>query len=373
MLSVLDMQIAAFEVANPEIRVEVVRAPRDPAQRRKWVTTHLDEGDTSIDIYVLDATWPADLAAHGGLISLESRLATKEFRPDVFLEGTLEANSVDGQLVALPWTADTALLYYRRDLLERNGHAPPASWEELQRISLKIKADESMRHGYVWQGAPSEDLTCSTLEHIWSRYPEQLEMTGDALRNGTQTRAALAEMSELVESGASPKDTATYHRWTAQTDFMNGEAVFLRDWHNAWENLNSGESRVVGQTGLAPLPAGCLGGQSLGLSAHSLHPEEAVRFMAFLTDYEQQAELATSGGLLPSVEAVYDDQDVLAAVPILRAFRAAFSAAEPRPSMAGYHEISTVVYSEVNRMLAGQQDVDTTAGSIKQAIDLLVR
>jgi trehalose/maltose transport system substrate-binding protein len=263
--------------------------------------------------------------------------------------------------------------------LERNGHAPPTSWEELQRISLNIKAAETMPHGFVWQGAPSEDLTCSTLEHIWSRYPEPfgsvsgLDATVDPVTSGTQTREALVQMSELVESGASPKDTATYDRWTAQTAFMNGEAVFLRDWYSAWGNLNSGASRVAGQTALAPLPAGCLGGQSLGLSAHSLHPEKALRFMAFLTDHEQQAELATSGGLLPSLEAVYDDQDVLAAVPILGAVRAAFSAAEPRPSMAGYDEISTVVYSEVNRMLAGQQEVEATAGKIEQAIDSLAR
>jgi multiple sugar transport system substrate-binding protein len=372
-LAALDEQIAGFEAENPGIRVEVVRAPRDPAQRRKWIETGLGEGDTSIDIYVLDATWPSDLAAEGELIALDQRLAAQGIRLGAFLPGTLQANSLDGHLMALPWTADSGLLFYRRDLLDRFGYGPPATWEELQRLSLEIKAGERIPNGFVWQGAADEDLTCNTLEHVWSRGIAQPNAPGGGLVDSTETREALGQMRELVDSGASPQDVAAYDRWAAQTAFRNGEAIFLRDWYAAWESLNDVESPVAGQIGLAPLPAGCLGGQSLGLSIYSLHPDKAIQFMTFLTGYDQQVQLATSAGLLPSLKAVYDDEATLATLPILEVVRAALAVAEPRPSVVGYALFSEVVYTEVHKMLAGQQDIGTTAENMKRGIDPLVR
>jgi hypothetical protein len=64
---------------------------------------------------------------------------------------------------------------------------------------------------------------------------------------------------------------------------------------------------------------------------------------------------------------------VLDASPILKVVREAFSTIEPRPSVPGYSQMSAVVYTEVNRMLAGQQDIRTTAENIERGIEPLLR
>ena len=60
-LAALDALIARYEAIHSEVRVEVVRAPKDSIQRRAWIRERLDDEDTSLDIYLLDATLPRTL------------------------------------------------------------------------------------------------------------------------------------------------------------------------------------------------------------------------------------------------------------------------------------------------------------------------
>jgi multiple sugar transport system substrate-binding protein len=372
-LAALDALIADYEAANPGVRVEVVRAPKDVARRHTWISEALTSGDRSIDILLLDATWPAEFAADGGLVALDEHLGTLGVDREACLPGTIQANTLDGHLVALPWTADGGLLYYRQDLLAQQGHEPPVTWTDLQRVALEVKDRAGLPHGYVWQGTAAENLTCNTMEHVWSKGGSLLDGAGKVIFEGSQTEAALQQMNELVLSGASPRDIATYDDLAALAAFREGEAVFLRDWFAAREYLDSADSPVAGQFGIAPLPASCLGGQSLALSAHSLHPEKALQFMAYLAATDQQVRMALSGNQPPASAKAYTDAELLAGAPWMARLGEALSLARPRPALAEYARVSEIVYTEVNRMLAGEQDAGTTAANVQQEVEAALR
>jgi multiple sugar transport system substrate-binding protein len=240
-------------------------------------------------------------------------------------------------------------------------------------MAVEIREGEGLPHGFVWQGTASENLTCSTLEHVWSEGGELLDDAGNAAFDSPQTRTALRQMNDLILSGASPGDTATSDDLAAFVAFRDGEAVFLRDWFTAWAYLNGPESPVAGQVGIGTLPASCLGGQSLGLSAHSLHPDEALRFMAFLTGLDQQVHLALEGNQPPALAAAYEDAALLARRTWMEILGEAFSSARPRPPLARYAQVSEVVYAQVNKMLAGEQDVETTAANVQQGVEASLR
>jgi trehalose/maltose transport system substrate-binding protein len=61
-------------------------------------------------------------------------------------------------------------LFYRVDLLREYGYVrPPKTWEDLETMARRIQAGERAKGnddfwGFVWQGAPSEALTCNALE-----------------------------------------------------------------------------------------------------------------------------------------------------------------------------------------------------------------
>jgi len=371
--AVLDAQIALFEEENPDVKVAVFTAPRTRDERHDTFVDKLSQSDPSWDIYILDATWLGEFDAQGWLFHLDEYAALYEIDVEGFFPAARQANTLDGHLVALPWLADGGLLYFRRDLLERHGYQPPETWGDLQQVALDVKTREDLPYGLVWQGAPSESLTCNTLEFVWAYGGDVLDQDGRAVFDSAQTRAGLQQMADLVSLEISPSNVATYTEATSLADFQRGDAVFMRNWAYAWDRLNGSDSPVAGRIGLAPLPVSCLGGQSLAVSAHSLHPEQAAHFMAFLVDYQQQLQMARMGVQLPALETVYHDAELLAEVPILRDLNTALSATRARPQSPSYAALSRVIFTEVNKMLQTKQDVEATATTIQRQLETILR
>jgi multiple sugar transport system substrate-binding protein len=371
-LAVLDQQIAAFEEANPDIRVAIADALGNEARRHEQFTSQLGTGDTSNDVYVLDPAWLAEFGASGWLTPLDEFAAQQGIELAGFLPSTAQAAVVDGRLVALPWLADGGMLYYRRDLLEKYGFDPPTTWEDLNRVALEVKGSEGLPYGLIWQGAAYEGLTCNTLESVWAYGGDVLDENGQPVFDSAGTRMALGQMTDRIASGASPPEVATSEERATLTAFQQGDAVFMRNWAYAWDRLNAADSPLAGQIGLAPLPASCLGGQHLALSVHSQHPEQALRLMAFLVGHEQQLQMARQGIQPPAMEAAFSDGQVLAERPFLRDMYAALSVTRPRPQSPSYRDIAEAIYTEVSKMLLGKQNAQTTASEVQDRLEAIV-
>jgi multiple sugar transport system substrate-binding protein len=108
-LALLDEQIARFEQENPDILVEVVKAPRTSSERHDAFAARLAEGDNTRDIYILDPTWLAEFEANGWLAPLDERAGQQGLALSESFSSTLEANTIEGQLIALPWAVDGGL------------------------------------------------------------------------------------------------------------------------------------------------------------------------------------------------------------------------------------------------------------------------
>jgi multiple sugar transport system substrate-binding protein len=368
-LAFLDQQIGAFEAANPDIKVEVVRALKSTERRREAFGAKLDEGDTTRDIYVLSYHWLAEFAGANRLEPLDDRAVAHEVDVGAFLPASADASTIDGHLMALPWIADGGLLFYRSDLLERHGLEPPTTWQELQEAALDVADLEEVAHGLVWQGAAYESLTCNTLEHVWAHGGDVLDERGNAVFDSAVTRAALQQMHDLILSGATPREVTSLTESSTLSAFRDDGAAFMRHWSSAWGLLQASDSPVAGLVGIAPLPASCLAGESLALSAHSRHPDEAFRFMAFLVAYEQQLEAAKLGIAAPTIETVYADAALLDSAPYYESMHAALSETRPRPQTPAYAEVSKTIFTEVNRMLKGEQDAVAAASIIQGRIE----
>jgi multiple sugar transport system substrate-binding protein len=372
-LALLDEQIAAFEAENPDVRVEVVSERRDDSRRRQDLAGHLAEGDKSRDILLVHPTWLAEFAAEGWLRRLDAYLRAQGVVLDAFFPAAIQAATIAGETVALPWVVDGGLLYYRRDLLAEAGYEPPTTWDDVKRIALAARAAEGSPHAFVWQGAAYETLTCATLEFVWAAGGAVLDPEGIPVFDSAATRTGLQQMADLVTLGVSPAAVTTYQETATFNAFSEGDALFMRNWAYAWDRLRNADMLAAGRVGLAPLPASCLGGEVLALSAHSLHPEQAVRFMAFLVDYDQQLQLAQRGVQPPALEAVYADAGLLVESPIFEALHAGLSATRPRPQSTAYLALSEAVYTEVHRMLLGEQDAETTSAAVQRRLEHLLQ
>jgi multiple sugar transport system substrate-binding protein len=180
-------------------------------------------------------------------------------------------------------------------------------------------------------------------------------------------------MVDLIEDGVTPPEVASYTESDARADFQGGRAVAMRHWASVWPRLRASDPLLAAQIGIIPLPASCLDGLQLALSAYSPNPEQAFRFMAFLVSPEQQLQLALEADQLPALDTVYQDRQLLAEKPAFRDLRDALSSARSRPVSPVYPRITEAIYSEVNAMLQGTQDVVTTARNIQRRLRVAVR
>ncbi len=294
--------------------------------------------------------------------------------------------TVDGKLVALPYNMSEGLLFYRVDLLAKYGYsAPPKTWEELERMAKRIQAGERASGktdfwGFVWEGAPSEALTCNALEwQVSEGGGTILDEQGKVTVNNPRAIRAWSMAAHWVGS-ISPPGVTAYKEWDAFNLWQAGKAAFMRNWTNAYVAARAENSPTSGQFDVAPLPRGSagfaatLGGNGYGVSRYSRHPREAAMLVRFLASPEEQA--SRKSGEPPTVPALYKNADVLAANPYLSLFLQVREGAALRPSVpAGkmYPEVSRAYFTAVHSVLSQRQSAAQAASDLQEQLVTMLK
>ena len=114
----------------------------------------------------MDVIWVPEFARAGWLRELTPHVPAAELAP--LHPSALQADWLDRKLFAVPWFVDAGVLYYRKDLLDKYGFAPPQTYPELVEQAQRILAAERDPRlmGFVWQGMQYEGLVCAALEFI---------------------------------------------------------------------------------------------------------------------------------------------------------------------------------------------------------------
>ena len=77
----------------------------------------------------------------------------KDFDPDDFLAGAIAPLKVGEDIYAIPFVAESSLMVYRTDILEKFGYSkPPDTFDELMEMAAKINTKECA--AYVGRGQP---------------------------------------------------------------------------------------------------------------------------------------------------------------------------------------------------------------------------
>jgi trehalose/maltose transport system substrate-binding protein len=338
-----------------------------PAQRlfRDLFAAQADDVDV-LEIYI---DWVGTLAKN--LVDLGSIPGVAEGH----FPATIEAFTVDGRLVAVPWDFGVGRLLYRRDLLEKYELRVPQTWEELATSARTVQdgeraAGHSEFWGYVFQGQAAEELTHNAVEWFASyRGPGIVAADGSVVLDDPINKTALTEAVSWPGS-ISPPSVLTMGGPESLRFFTDGNAAFLRYYPSGLMRSEDPASLVRGQVGMADLPKGTsdgrhpllLTGFSLGVSRYSRVPELASDLVAWLTGPAEEKRRVLSAGFTPSRPALYEDSDLVAAYPWYPALSIALDAAEPGPAHmigAKYDQASEVISEAVHRALSHREPPST--------------
>lgn len=362
------------------IRVQVMPAPEVAVEQLEAWRSLLDSRAKVPDVYGIDVIWPGILADN--LIDLKSYVPEQEIA--AHFPELIRNNTVNGRLVALPYYLGEGLLFYRVDLLRKYGYAvPPKTWDELEKIAKRIQAGERAKGdkdfwGYVWQGAPSEALTCNALEwQVSEGGGNILDEKGNITVNNPHAIAAWERAARWVGT-ISPPGVTAYKEWDAFNIWQAGKAAFMRNWPNAYVAARDDTSPTKNEFDIAPLPAGragsasTLGGEGFGVSRYSLHPREAAMLVTFLTGRSEQARRSHRSSNPPVIPELYADPEILARnsyfSKILQAYH---QGAAVRPSTISgqkYPDVSRAYFEAVHAVLTRQKSGAQAAADLQQEL-----
>ena len=364
-------------------RVTVTTPPQRTNERYFNYLVDLGAGDSRIDVYQIDVIWPGLLAKH--FVDLKQYISPEDIQQH--FPTIVANNTVDGRLVGMPWFTDVGVLYYRKDLLEKYGLPVPQDWSELADTALYIqtqerKAGHAELWGYVFQGAAYEGLTCNALEWIAAYGGGTVVGADGAITiNNPQAVMAIARAASWIDTVAPPR-VISFNEEDARQVFQFGNAVFMRNWPYAWALLDAKDSPVAGKVEVAPLPRGgmkgasasTLGGWQLAVSKYSRNPKEAADLVRYLTSEAVQKQRAIAGSYPPTIMRLYEDAEVLAAVPFFAKLRAILENAVARPAAQtgdNYMAVTTYFWDAVHDVLQGRTTAADSLNSLQNQLRLV--
>ncbi|WP_205857773.1 extracellular solute-binding protein, partial [Phytoactinopolyspora endophytica] len=142
------------EEAGGAYRIETTLLPREASAQREQLARRLAANDSSIDLMSLDPPFIPEFAEAGFLAEIPEDVATAV--TDNTVQGAVDSATWRDELVAVPFWANTQLLWYRRSVAEEAGLDPenePVTWDQI------IEAARQQDKYIGAQGIRAEALT----------------------------------------------------------------------------------------------------------------------------------------------------------------------------------------------------------------------
>ena len=236
-------------------------------------------------------------------------LLSKEFLAN-FVPAGLEAFTIDGKLMAMPYFLDPRALYYRKDLFEKAGLKAPETWDDVFAAAEKLNSPDMNAFGlafsrasddmdywwYAWLGANGADGNTK----LWDENGKSRFNTPEGIA-ATQFLVDLAQKYKAVN----PDYVTAGRDQTLQPLFYNSKLAMLEtgSWYPTLLKNNAPDLQV----GIAAIPVAKAGMKhvtafwpdAIMMFKQSKHPKEAAKFLEWMYGKENRLLFAKQRGVIP--------------------------------------------------------------------------
>jgi len=221
---------------------------------------------------------------------------------------SIQLNSNEGEILALPLYYDTYVLYYRKDILQKYGFTkPPSTWDELKNMAKTITEESNGEiMGFQIKGA---DDHLNAINLAWQTFLEQAGghfMDMDTLKSSLNTpegKTALEYMISFYNEGISKMGPS------AVAGFREGKiAMFEFCQHQTIYEKFVSDANMSGKWGISVCPTGPKSGgsycapASIGINAKTEYPEACGEFLKFYARPESMLTWMKSAYGIPTYD-----------------------------------------------------------------------
>lgn len=346
--------IGEFEAQN-DVKVKWVDVPFSEGEKRTLASVL---SDNPPDLINLNPDFSALLAQRGALYEIGEE-NTKQFNKSI-----INSLKYNGKLYSLPWYATSAITIYNKDLMK--GLKVPATYDEMAKIAPKLDA-------YAMLPNITEN---DTMLRILNKYGVASENI-----NSEQSVEVFELFKNLYDKNLIPKETITQTHREALEKYMAEQIVFFQAGSNFLNMIKENAPSTYAKTDVAPQFTGKLGQNDFSLMnfvipARAKHKEEALQFALFLTNYENQLELAKLTNVLAVNQKTLDDDyyknynDLMSKARVISAKQ--LNKIEPSmKSERNQKEINTIVNTAVQQILLNKNTTKNILDDVSKKLKSL--
>lgn len=356
--------IAAFEKANPLIKVEPIGAPSNEVLSRVQADMVAGQDVDVAQLVFRDLIYAAEQLGAQPLEDVAGQELTDHAAG--FVPSGLALGEVEGKTYGLAYVFSTPIMYINRTLFEQAGldpDQPPRTWDDVKAAGIAI-AEKTGKHGFFPGAYGPADGTFVYQSIVMSNGGKVRE--GNTLTFAEKDQAdAVAMLRDLVDTGAHARIDVGAHVDTFQSGnlgmFLYTSAV-----------LNRLESSAAGNfdLGLAPMPAfgekpTAPTNSGSGIFMFSQDPVKqraAWELMKFLTSDEAYTTITTKIGYLPLRLGTLEDprylKDWIEANPKYRANLEQLERLTPNVAFGGpnYRQVENMMKDAATEAVFGADD-----------------
>ncbi len=356
--------IKEFEAQNPQIKIKWVDVPFSEGEKRTLASVL---SDNPPDLINLNPDFSALLAQRGALYEIDEQY-TGQFNKDI-----INSLKYNGKLYSLPWYATSAVTIYNKNLLSKSGAELPETFEDLARIAPLIKEKTG---AFVLLPNITEN---DTMLRILNKYG----ITASNI-NSKQSIEVFDYFKNLYVNALIPKESVTQTHREALEKYMAEQIVFFQAGANFLNMIKENAPSAYKNTDVAPQITGRLGQNDFSLMnfvipLRAKHKNEALKFALFLTNYENQLELAKLTNVLAVNEKTlkddfytnYDQDDLMAKARVISA-KQLYKIEPSFKTMKDQKEINTIVNTAVQQILLNKNTTGKILDDVSDKINLIL-
>ncbi|MBZ9533757.1 sugar ABC transporter substrate-binding protein [Cytobacillus oceanisediminis] len=312
------------------------------------------------DVLQMGTTWMPEFQAAGALADMGEYIDKYDnLNPDNFFEGSVETTKFDDKYYAIPWAAETRVLFYRTDILESVGYTEaPKTWEELEDAAKKLSERGDNMYGL------NVDSKEQTLGFMFARQngSDLLSDDGKPHFNEAPFVEAVTYLNDMIQKGYAPKQDLGMD--VSQT--FSGDAIVPMFISGPWmvKAVNDTVPDIEGKWATAVLPSGkennfsSLGGSNLTIFEHSKKKDQAAQFIDFMVKKENQLKWLELTNAMPTVKEAWNDEK-LAGDPLYQVFGEQMENSRPMPLIPEFEEIAQNYLKHFEKIYLGGEDVQS--------------
>lgn len=360
--------IAAFEAANPEIKVETTRYAYDDF--KPALLTGLAGGEAP-DTARMDIAWVVEFADQEALMQLDGVMPGFEDIAAKTFPGPLSTNFWKGHYYGLPQNTNTqVLLWNSEDFTAAGVTDPPSTMEEFAQVACDLTEGET-QYGYALGGT-----------YFWAPAPIFYSMggmivdeditTASGYVNSPESVAAFTLLTDLFNQGCiSPNllgggiGTADGHATGLYAMIIDGPwmvDIYKGNYPDFEVNFSLIPTGPDGST------SSVVGGEDVVIFVDTEQTEAAMKWAAFLLSEESQKMMAEVG-VIPTLSSLIGDDSLPSYFGVFLDQLQTAQARVPHPS---WSDMDNAVNNAFQRMLRGEQTpqeaLDQAAEEINQLL-----